>query len=148
MQSNCQTCTDIVSFEKILDQKANDLVDRVNAICITVRLRNNERWKKFAITCNAPLIGNLIYSILKNPKGIEDEPEYYNEDWYKKEGRAIEKDAEHLEDLKGNHLEHWGEELVGAYVPGDYAGYYSPEKPVSRRFCYEHKYSAFIPDKY
>lgn len=143
----CLTCSKIKAIEYQLDVRAKELAQRVITLCQLVVARNNKRWKQFAKLCCLPLVGNLIKSIIVMPRGLEREPEYYNEEWYKTLGRQIEIEAYQLESMKGAHLEHWGDEIVAPMDDSDPGGYYTPSKSP-RRDCYDHGFTAFVPNKF
>lgn len=166
MDKSCSTCQEILAYEQALDQRANTLVERVNSLCADVRMRNKDRWEKFAHYVNHPIIGNLIYEFFRTPKGLEPDPRYFDSDWYRQEGCLIEERAKSLEKMKSGHMEHWGDERVNASFPWDYAGYYEhchPKNPMLRRDAYiaytvwsntssvvegEDKLIVFVPEKY
>lgn len=148
MQTQCAKCQEINDFEKSLNQRAEKLVYDVKRICFGgITKRNNERWRKFAWWCQLPLIGNLIFKLLKVPHGLEPIPEYYERVWYRQERSLIEKEARTLEQLKANHLEHWGDEIVSSADSTDPGGYYTPDKTF-RRKCYARSLTPFVPEKY
>lgn len=141
MVEKCDTCEDIVSFERSLDERAEDLTARVNELCAPVRARNKERWESFANIARIPVIGDLYYELFRTPKGLEEEPQYYHEAWYIKEGKAIERDAHRLETMKRNDLEHWGDELVIPGLSFDPAGYYTPNHKIKRKEVYDPQFT-------
>lgn len=144
---DCKICLEIKEVERQLDIRAQEVVEKVINLCQPVRQRNNKRWRQFTRSCNLPVIGGFIQSIFVMPKGLESEPEYYRETWYKTLGRQIEAEARELESKKATHLEHWGEEVVSPMDYSDPGSYYTPSK-TTRRDCYEHGLTAFIPDKF
>lgn len=136
MDKNCPKCQEIAASERELDVRAQNLVVRVKSVCSPVRIRNNRRWRRFAWWCQFPYIGRFIFDKFNVPAGLEIEPEYYKEQWYRPEGSAIEAEAEALEKMKAKHLEHWGEETVHPIDYTDPAGYYTPLF-TSRSECYQ-----------
>ena len=159
METTCSPCQDIAAFEGALDQRADDLVRTVNALCADVRARNNERWESFSSLVNFPLIGKALYGLLRAPAGLEPEPKYHEAEWYKHEGTAIEEQAELLERMKAGHMEHWADEKVDAAFPWDHAGYYTayhPLSPMKRSDAYKtydiegtgERLRVFAPKKY
>lgn len=159
METDCQTCQEIMGFEQALDERADALVERVNSLCADVRARNKQRWEDFVSQVNIPIIGGIIYWIFRAPKGLEPDPDYLKTDWYRSEGKAIEGKARGLEQMKARHIVHWGEERVEAAFGWDYAGYYEhchPQSPMPRRDAYKEyevegrkeRLWVFIPDKY
>ncbi|MBW3017411.1 hypothetical protein KY316_03480 [Candidatus Woesearchaeota archaeon] len=136
----CTICDNITAFENGLDERADKLVQMINEFCAPQRNRNNERWKIFADWCRLPVVGDAVYYFLRAPLGLEDEPKFYEEKWYKEEESAIMQKACELEKQKAAHLEHWGNELVRPMLRDDPAGYYTPPFPISRRDCYDPDY--------
>lgn len=143
----CILCSEIRSFENILDIRAQALTEKVKAFKRPAVERNNKKWRVFARLCRIPVIGDIIFEIFKIPPFLENTPSHYNEEWYCKEGRAIEKEAYKLEEMKSGHLEHWGDEIVAPMNGLDPAGYYTPSR-ASRISCYIHGFSAFPPEKF
>ncbi|MBU2638604.1 MAG: hypothetical protein KJ955_06535 [Nanoarchaeota archaeon] len=142
MEPTCTQCSEITNLESRLDERAKALTEKVIEFCSPVRERNNERWKKFERSCNRRLVGRLTYEVFRTPEGMEDEPKYYDQDWYLQEGQDIVKNARLLESLKREDMGHWGEELMMPYLPGDPAGYYTPNHMITRKQCYDPKFCA------
>jgi len=140
-ETECGLCERIITIEQALDKRAVELTERVNDLCRDARERNNKRWEDFAFWVRVPIIGGIAYkSSRKTPMNLEREPDYGKDAFYKTEGNAIEKEAEKLEVLKKEHLEHWGNEMVEAGFSWDYAGYYMhchPKSPMPRRVAYQ-----------
>lgn len=145
--TDCKICLEIKEIEHQLDIRAQEIVQRVVELCKPTRERNNKRWEQFARLCNLPMIGGLIQNALIMPGGFESEPEYYKEDWYRTIGRQVESEARELESKKGAHLEHCENEIVSPMDCSDPGGYYTPSR-TSRKDCYEHGLTAFVPDKF
>ncbi len=142
MEPACTKCHEITGLESRLDERANALTEKVIEFCRPVRERNNERWRQFERECNRRVIGRLIYEGFREPKGIEDEPSYSFQEWFRPEAFSIEGEAHQLERLKEGDMEHWGDELVEPYLPMDPAGYYTPKGMITRRQCYDDKFCA------
>lgn len=145
--TDCKTCLEIKEIEHQLDIRAQEIVQRVITLCQPIRERNNKRWEKFARLCNLPMVGGFTQNTLVMPMGLESEPEYYKEGWYRTLGRQIEVEARELESKKVAHLEHWGDEVVSPMDCSDPGGYYTPSR-TSRRDCHEHGLTAFVPNKF
>jgi hypothetical protein len=148
VNQNCAPCVQIRKFEESLDVRAQDLVRKVEIFVEPVRGRNNARWQRFAQWCRLPLVGDFIYRRRRMPSGLEQEPSWFDEPWYKKEGADIEAAAQQLERMKADHMGHWGDEIVSPCDYSDPGGYYTPSR-TSRNKCY-HKWHLmpFVPDKY
>lgn len=144
---NCKECSDIQAFETALDARALVLVDKAKAFCRPTTKRNNRRWRWFAWWCRLPVVGDWILHYFKAPFRLEPGPEYYYETRYRAEGAAIDSEAQQLERMKGNHLAHWGDEVVSPGDSSDPAGYFTPNY-APRSACYERNIPAFVPKKY
>jgi len=147
MDRGCRECLEIFAFEQALDVRASALVARAKEFCRPVIKRNNQRWTRFGWWCRLPIIGSRILNHIKEPFGLEPKPEYYNEAWYREEGGLIEVEAHKLEQMKGGHLAHWGDETVSPGDSSDPGGYYTPCY-APRSECYARNLLPFGPGKY
>ncbi|MDD5290065.1 MAG: hypothetical protein PHT40_02605 [Patescibacteria group bacterium] len=149
MQKGCQQCLEIVNFEEWLDIQAAALVNKQIIHSRPIQEYNNEKWRIFASQCNLPVIGSLIFKTFKAPSGLKTYPDldYKKKPWYIKEGQRIGAEAKKLEQLKANHLEHWGDETVSTNDWTDPSGYYTPSY-APRSECYKRGISPFVPSKY
>ncbi len=159
MDPHCPSCQEIAASEEALDQRADDLVRTVTALCADTRARNRELWERFASVASLPVVGNLIYGLFRAPAGLDPDPEYRDAGWYKMEVPAITEQAGVLERMKAGHMEHWDDEPVDAAFGWDYAGYYTghhPPSPMPRRDAYKtydvegtpERLMVFTPKKY
>jgi hypothetical protein len=150
MQTNyCQRCLEIVNFEMRLDMQAAALVNKQVVHFRPIQKYNNKKWRMFASWCNLPVSGSLIFKIFKAPSGLKIYPDldYQKKTWYIEEGQRIEAEAKKIEQLKANHLEHWGDEIVSPGDGSDPAGYYTPSR-APRSECYKRGIDPFVPSKY
>jgi len=138
----CITCLEIELAEITLDGRADALARRVRMLCAPVRAENELRWERFAKRCRG-FFGRRFQRRHLAPE-LLPEPDYFEEAWYREEGKAIEAEARRIEEMKRAHPEHWGDEVV--YVDdGDPHG---PAVYQARLRCYADGHRPFIPDKY
>lgn len=101
---SCRQCDYITHQEEELLKDADSLTRKVLSACAPVRERNNMRWRRFARLCKIPLLGYIIFSLRVKPRGLEEEPKYEMEDWFKKGRDRIEALADEIEKKKRKHM--------------------------------------------